>query len=111
MWFPGLAGYEGRTTSEYSQLVKDTTLEEIISLVQDRAQEDYAYCIANGLVGENNASAPKLKRMMEFCAKEKNIKQCVEHIYKDKKEHVFTVDLVCRDLANASAEIFAKWSG
>lgn len=109
MWFPGIAFYEGRTTLEYSQLVKDTTLEEIIDLVQTRAKEDYDYCIANELVGEGNVHAPKLKRMMEFCVEQRNIKQCVEHIYKDKQEHVFTVDLVCRDLANASAQIFANW--
>ena len=100
IWFPGI--YGGRTDSEYTMIVADSSLTEIIDLVQKRAKEDGEWAIENGFVGENE---DKMRRMMAWVSDEKNIRQCMEHIHKDGLDHQRTVDFVCRDLANAS-----KWA-
>lgn len=100
IWFPGI--YGGRTDSEYTMIVADSSLTEIIDLVQKRAKEDGEWAIENGFVGENE---DKMRRMMAWVSEPRNIKQCVEHIWVDEMQEKRTVDFVCRDLANAS-----KWS-
>lgn len=97
IWFPGI--YEGRTDSEYTQLVADIPLDEIVDLVKKRAREDGEWAIANGLVGDNE---DKMRRMMQFVSDRVNIQQCTAYIYKENGEHERTIDYVCRDLANAS---------
>lgn len=99
IWHPGL-DYQPRTEGDYDKLVADVPIERVIELVQQRAKEDGEYCIANGLVGEDNASEPKMRRMMEWVSREKNIRQCLEHIDGER-----TVDWVCRDLAEATQVI------
>jgi len=106
IWFPDISGiYKGRMDSDYTKLVADISVDDLIELVQKRAQEDGEWAIANGHVGEHNEHEDKMRRMMEWVSKLENIKQCVEHIYKDGLENKRTVDFVCRDLANAS-----KWA-
>lgn len=100
IWYPDI--YGGRTTDEYTQIAAYLPFEELVRLVQKRAEEDGEFCIANGFVGPNNESEPKMRRMMEFVSKETNIRQCLDHIHREGLEHERTVDFVCRDLANAS---------
>jgi hypothetical protein len=100
IWFPGI--YHGRSDGQYGLKATDVPIDEIIELVQQRAQDDGEWSIDNGFVGPNNESEPKMRRMMAFVADEKNIRQCVEHIRAGNSPENATVDWVCRDLANAS---------
>lgn len=101
IWDPGV--YQEPSEGDYAQLVKDTSIEKIIDLVKKRAEKDGEYSIANGHVGENNKNEPKMRRMMAFVADEKQILQCVDHIFKiDETRETRSVFFVCRDLANAS---------
>lgn len=99
IWFPG--AYEGRTDEKYTQIATHVNFDVLVQLVQTRAQEDGEWAIRNHLVGDNE---DKMRRFMAFVSDEKNIRQCVEHIRKEGRDHEVTVDWVCRDLANAS-----KW--
>ena len=100
IWYPGI--YSGRK-GDYAHKIAHVTLDELITLVEQRAKEDGEWTIENGLVGDNE---DKMRRMMEWVMRSENIEQCVAHIYGNKMEHEYTVDWVCRDLANAS-----KWVG
>lgn len=100
IWFPGI--YGGRTDEIYTQVAMHLNFEDLVRLVQKRAQEDGEWVITNGFVGKNE---DKMRRMMAWVSDETNIRQCVEHIHKSELDHVRTVDWVCRDLANAS-----RWS-
>jgi hypothetical protein len=93
IWFPGI--YGGRTTPEYLQKAGDISQDELIALVQRRAQEDGEWAIENGHVGQNEDI---MRKMMEWVSRPKNILQCVEENMNE------TVDWICRDLANGS-----KW--
>lgn len=97
IWYPGI--YHGRTEDEYTQQARNIPLNDLVAIVQKRAQEDGEWTISHGLVGDNE---DKMRRMMEFVADEKNIRQCAEYIRKEKAGVDITVDWVCRDLANAS---------
>lgn len=97
IWFPGI--YSGRSDGEYTKLVADVSLDELIELVQRRAQEDGQWTIDNGFVGKNEDN---MRKMMAFVSDEKNIRQCVGYILEEEQESKRTVDYVCRDLANAS---------
>jgi hypothetical protein len=99
IWYPGI--YGGRQ-GDYAKKVAECDIDEIVRLVQIRAQEDGQWAIDNDHVGDNEDN---MRRMMKFVADGKNIKQCVEHIYKEGVEQERTVDFVCRDLANASKYI------
>lgn len=99
IWFPGV--YAGRTNPEYTLPAAYINFEDLVKLVQQRAQEDGEWAIANGFVGDNE---DKMRRMMAFVSDEKNIRQCLEHIHKEGLDHKRTADWLCRDLANAS-----KW--
>lgn len=100
IWFP--LEYRGRDTPEYTQLVKDTPIEEIIKIVQKRAETDGEWAISAGLVGENNKNETKMRRMMAWVSNETNIRQCVAWILEHEANADRTVDYVCRDLANGS---------
>lgn len=102
MWFPDPDLYVGRDDPDYTQTVKDLPLERVIELVQTRATEDGEWGIANGRVGPNNRSEPKMRRMMEFASDPKNIEQALDYIYKEGTADERTVDFVCRELAKAS---------
>jgi hypothetical protein len=93
IWFPGI--YGGRSTEEYTQTAGSIPVEQVVELVQKRADEDGNWVIDNGFVGNNE---DKMRKMMEWVSREKNIRQCVEANPDE------TVDWICRDLANAS-----KW--
>lgn len=109
IWFPGV--YHGRDTEEYTQNIAPLTLDQVVELVQKRAREDGEYCIANGMVGPNNESEPKMRAMMAFVSDPKNIEQCLDYIYKEGTHEERTVDFVCRDLANASKAVdIHKWA-
>lgn len=97
IWYPGI--YAPRTDGEYNSLVADVEIDTIIELVQQRAHDDGEWAIKSGHVGENE---DKMRRFMAFVSEEKNVRQCVEHIYAEKQEKHRTVDWVCRELANAS---------
>lgn len=99
IWFPGV--YAGRQ-GDYAKQARDVPIEQLIELVQTRAKEDGEWAIANGFVGENEAN---MRKMIEFVSDEKNIRQCVDYVLKEKTGVDITVDWVCRDLANAS-----KWA-
>lgn len=96
IWFPGI--YGGRSTEEYTQTAGSISVEQLIELVQKRAEEDGNWCIDNGFVGDNEDA---MRKMMEFVSDEKHILQCLK--YGDNATE--TVDWICRDLANAS-----KWA-
>jgi hypothetical protein len=93
MWFPGI--YEGRTTEEFTQIAGSVPVEQVIEIVQKRAEEDGTWSIENGFVGDNE---DVMRKFMAWVSDEKNIRQCVEANPEE------TVDWICRDLANAS-----KW--
>jgi hypothetical protein len=99
MWYPGF-DYIGRT-GEYSKLVTQVDIDDLVKLVQGRAQADGEWNIANGFVGDNEDA---MRQMMAWTSNETNIRQCVEHILKIGEGNVRTVEWICRDLANAS-----KW--
>jgi hypothetical protein len=103
IWFPGI--YAGRMGFDWVQKVADIAPPELVKLVQQRAQEDGEWAIANGFVGENNENEPRMRRMMEWVSNETNIDQCLGHILRAGEAELRSVDWVCRDLANAS-----KWS-
>jgi hypothetical protein len=105
IWFPVDSAYESRKTVDYDQPIENMPLEDIIELVQKRAQEDGEFCIENDMVGPNKESEPKMRLMMAFVSDPKNIEQAVDYIYKEGTAGERTVDFVCRDLANAS-----KWA-
>ena len=67
----------------------------MVSLVQQRAQEDGTWAIDNGFVGDNEET---MRKMMAWVSDPKNILQCLEANPNE------TVDWICRDLANAT-----KW--
>jgi hypothetical protein len=98
IWFPDDRIYSPRGM-EYSKLVTDATLDEIVDLVRKRAEEDGQYCIDHHLVGGHD---DKMRRWMAFVSERKNIQQCTAHIYRESMENERTIDWVCRDLANAS---------
>lgn len=103
IWFPGI--YPGRqeepwTTVIHEFLQKEDGLEELIALVQQRANEDGEWTIENGFVGPNNQNEPNMRKMMAWVADEENIRQCIDA----NLDKGVTVDWVCRDLANGS-----KW--
>lgn len=94
--------YHGRDEEEYTRLVRDTPVEEIVASVQKRAEEDGQWCIDNDRVGNNEA---KMRKMMEWVANETNIRQCVAWIMDKEPASDRTVDFVCRDLSNASKSL------
>lgn len=97
IWYPGI--YGGRTDAEYTQIATHLNFEDLVELVQKRAQEDGQWAIDNGFVGDNEDN---MRRMMAFVSDEKNIRQAIEYILKEGTEEERTVDFVCRDLANGS---------
>jgi hypothetical protein len=103
IWFPGI--YHGRSEHDWTQPVSEVEIDDIIKRVQVRAREDGEWSIENGFVGPDNENEPIMRRMMEWVADEKNIRQCIAHIYKERLEKERTIDFVCRDLANGS-----KWA-
>jgi DNA-binding Lrp family transcriptional regulator len=96
MWYPGI--YGGRK-GDYSRPASEFSQEDLIALVQQRAQEDGEWSIENGRVGDNE---DVMRKMMEWVSRPENIIQC----YRASGDPDVTVDWVCRDLANAS-----KWVG
>lgn len=94
IWFPGI--YTGRQ-GVYARKTSEFSLDEIVKLVQMRAQEDGEWAIKNGFVGNNE---DKMRKMMAWVSNEDNIRQCLE-----ANPHE-TIDWICRDLANGS-----KWVG
>lgn len=102
IWFPLDEAYESRKTVDYDCPILGLSLEDIIERVQRRAKEDGEFCIENGMVGPNNESEPKMRRMMAFVGDPKNIEQAVDYIYKEGKAKERTVDYICRDLGKAS---------
>lgn len=103
IWFPGI--YPGRSEPEWTQFVSEVEIDDIIERVQRRAKEDGEWAIANGFVGPNNESEPKMRRMMAWVSNKTNIRQCVDYLYRNNEDTIRSVDFVCRDLANGS-----KWS-
>jgi hypothetical protein len=100
IWYPGI--YNGQE-GVYATLIDALDVEEIILIVQKRAQEDGEWAITNGHVGDNE---DKMRKMMAWVSNPDNIKQCVEAALKDYPPRTKTVDFICRDLANGS-----KWVG
>lgn len=96
IWFPGV--YSGRQ-GVYAQTVQFIQFDDLVELVQKRADEDGNWAIDNDFVGPNE---DKMRRMMEFVSDPTNIRQCLEHLTKNNEESIRTVDWVCRDLAKAS---------
>lgn len=96
IWFPGI--YSGRQ-GVYAQLAGLMPEDELIELVQRRAQEDGEWAIENGFVGDNEDI---MRKMMAWVSTPNHIRQCLS-----ANLHIGpTVDWICRDLANAS-----KWVG
>lgn len=95
MWFPGF--YKGRE-GVYAQEAWRIPQEELVGLVQKRAQEDGEWSIANGHVG---GEEDMMRKMMEWVSRPKTIIQCLEANL-DKGP---TVDWICRELAEASQRI------
>jgi hypothetical protein len=97
IWFPGI--YNGRE-GVYAKSVGSMAMDEVIALVQKRAEEDGEWAIQNGFVGPNNENEPTMRKMMAWVSDETNIRQCVH------ANPTETLDWICRDLANGS-----KWVG
>lgn len=106
IWYPGI--YGGRTDSNYIKPIADIPMDDLIDLVQKRAEEDGQWAIDNGHVGNNEDS---MRKMMAFVSDPKNITQCVAHIRREGAENERSVDWVCRDLANASKYIHGSKEG
>lgn len=98
IWYPGPV-YDGRQDILYTQIATQMNFDELVELVQTRAKEDGEWTIENNLVGD---SEDRMRRMIAWISNEKHIRQCVEHLHKDGRDHVATVDWVCRELADAS---------
>lgn len=93
IWFPGI--YNGREDI-YAEPARGFDRDELIVLVQARAQEDGEWSIANNRVG----GRPEfMRKMMAWVSDPKNIIQCYE-TNPDK-----TVDWICRELANVTKAI------
>jgi hypothetical protein len=99
IWFPGI--YHGRE-GDYAKPASKFSEEEVVALVQKRADEDGNFAIDNGFVGDN---AEAMRKMMEWVSREDNIRQC---LLANPGE---TVDWICRDLANASKWIHGTQDG
>lgn len=96
IWFPGI--YSGRE-GDYAKPVVEFSDEELVELVQKRAQEDGEWAIETGHVGHHE---DLMHKMMEWVSRRENIIQALEHIHKENAHTERTVDWLCRDLANAS---------
>jgi hypothetical protein len=94
IWYPEI--YGGRTEGLWIKPVSELPEEEVIRLVQQRANEDGEWAIENGFVGDNEDT---MRKMMAWVSKSENIIQCVRANPNE------TVDWVCRDLANATKHI------
>lgn len=94
IWYPEV--YEGRQ-GDYAKPAHTFSEEELVALVQKRAEEDGNWAIDNGFVGNNE---DVMRKMMAWVSRPDNIKQCAQA----NLDRGVTVDWVCRDLANAS-----KW--
>ena len=70
MWYPGF-DYVGRT-GEYSKPVSEVDVDDIVKLVQGRAQADGEWNIVNGFVGDNEDA---MRKMMAWVSDEKNIRR------------------------------------
>jgi dissimilatory sulfite reductase (desulfoviridin) alpha/beta subunit len=100
MWYPGL-DYKGRE-GDYAQTIDDLALSQVIELVQKRANEDYVWIMANGMSGD---SPVRMEKMLVWVTNERNIKQCVEHIWSEGMHHERTVDSVCRELGEITHKL------
>lgn len=98
IWYPG-SEYYGRDDDIHTQIATHMNFDKLVELVQTRAKEDGEWAIENNLVGDNE---DRMRRMMAWVSNEKHIRQCVEHLHKDGRDHTATVDWVCRELASAS---------
>jgi hypothetical protein len=89
--------YHGVEFAGYNDLVKNTPIETIINLVQERALKDGQWCIEMDLVGDNE---DVMRKMMAYVTDEENIRRNVQ--YQLDEDTGVTVDFVCRDLSNGS---------
>lgn len=99
IWFPGPdAIYQGRQ-SDYGRIASHILEEQLIELVQKRAQEDGEYAIVeNGLIGDKE---DLMRQMIGWVSEPRNITQCADaHLV-----YGVTVDWVCRNLANIAKKI------
>lgn len=94
IWFPVNEVYEGRE-GPYAQRASDIRSDELVELVQKRAQEDGEWAIENGHVGENE---DMMRQMMAWVSRRETIIQCADA----NLDKGVTVDWVCRELAQAS---------
>lgn len=100
IWYPG-PDYAGRS-GDYAKQVRDVPEDQVVELVQKRAKEDGEWAIENDCVG----GRPEfMRKMMAWVSDEKNIRQCIEWICKEKIGVDITVDWVCRHLADATKGI------
>jgi len=89
--------YHGVEYAGYNALVKDTPIETIINLVQERALKDAQWCVDMDLVGDNE---DVMRKMEAYVTDVDNIKR--NYAYQINNETGVTVDFMCRDLANGS---------
>lgn len=99
IWFPGI--YSGRE-GDYAKIATHMNFDDLVKLVQKRAQEDGEWAIENNRVGNRPEF---MRKMMAWVSDPTNIRQCVEHIHKEGLDHERTVDWVCRELATASKTV------
>lgn len=93
--------YHGSDDVAYSFPISTSSMEQIITLVKFRADEDGQYAIDNNLVGDN---VDKMRRLMAYVADPENIARNV-NAHLDRGEKDLSIDFICRDLANG-----AKWT-
>lgn len=95
IWYPGL-DYKGRE-GDYAQPCVGTFPQEmVIELVRKRAQEDYAWVMANGMASD---SEERMSKMLVWVSDYKHIHQCLTANPDE------TIDWVCRELGKITHQL------
>ena len=96
MWYPGL-DYVGRE-ADYTKHISECEIDEVLELVQKRAQEDYDWIMRNGMASD---SEERMGKMLAWVSNHNNITQCVQ----TNLEEDPTVDWVCRELGTITHKL------
>lgn len=104
MWYPGPEALYTGKTDPYSLEAHRATADELVQMVQERAQEDGEWVIENGLYA---GKEELMRKMIEWVSRPDVIVQCADA----NLDKGVSVDWVCRELANAAKQIAGGVSG
>jgi len=98
IWYTG-EDYEPRTDGQYGSKLAEIEPGELVFLVRKRVDDDLVLAVPNGWLGDDKNIS---KIMVGYVINHDNVVRCILSVAQENKQDEYTVDWVCRKLAQDS---------